>query len=77
MVPDVDQFPGHIACDSRSKSEIALPVINNQGDKIGVFDIDSDKLNCFDETDCTYLNLILQSLVSSSTPPLSGIPEER
>lgn len=76
IVPDVNKFPGHIACDSRSKSEIALPVISRQGIKMGVLDIDSDKFDCFDETDSNYLNLILQSLISSTIPPLSGTPGE-
>jgi len=65
IVPDVSQFPGHIACDARSKSEIALPVISKNGIKIGVLDIDGDKINCFDETDNKYLSQILQSMISS------------
>lgn len=54
-VPDVEQFPGHIACSSDSKSEIVVPLIKN-GSVIGVLDIDSDQLNDFDETDEQYLN---------------------
>ncbi len=58
IVADVDQFPGHIACSSASKSEIVLPLIRN--DKvIGVLDVDSGKLNSFDETDAQYLAEIL------------------
>ena len=69
IVPDVNQFPGHIACDSRSKSEIALPVISKSGIKIGVLDIDSNKLNCFDDTDGKYLNQIIQILIASANQP--------
>ena len=54
IVPDVEQFPGHIACNSESKSEIVVPLFNN-GEIIGVLDIDSDRLNEFDETDAEYL----------------------
>jgi L-methionine (R)-S-oxide reductase len=58
VVPDVEQFPGHIACDTRSKSEIALPVI--KGDRvIAVLDVDSDKLAQFDEGDVAPLTKIL------------------
>ena len=69
IVPDVNQYPGHIACDSRSKSEIALPVISKDGIKIGVLDIDSDQINYFDKTDGKYLNQILQDLISSAILP--------
>ena len=55
VVPDVDAFPGHIACSSDSKSEIVVPLIKN-GMVIGVLDVDSDKLDDFDETDNKYLN---------------------
>jgi L-methionine (R)-S-oxide reductase len=58
LVPDVEQFPDHIACDARSKSEIALPMI--KGDQvIAVLDIDSDKLAQFDEDDVAPLTEIL------------------
>lgn len=57
IVPDVDQFPGHIACSSASKSEIVVPVIQ-EGNVIGVLDIDSDMLNSFDEIDARYLEEI-------------------
>jgi len=61
VVPNVEQFPGHIACDSRSKSEIALPVM--RGDQVvGVLDVDSDKLAQFDEDDVAPLNRILSLL---------------
>lgn len=59
LVPDVEQFPGHIACNSSSKSEIVVPVFF--GTKvIGVLDIDSDRLNDFDVTDQEYLEQICQ-----------------
>ncbi len=59
LVPDVDQFPGHIACSSDSKSEIVLPVIKD-GKVVMVLDVDSDKLNDFDATDEQGLTAIVQ-----------------
>ena len=58
IVPDVEQFPGHIACSSLSKSEIVLPLKKN-GQVVGILDVDSEKLNHFDETDEYYLQLIV------------------
>ncbi|MGR0306359.1 GAF domain-containing protein [Acinetobacter beijerinckii] len=58
IVPDVDQFPGHIACSSASKSEIVLPIMRN-GDCVGVLDIDSEELNQFDEIDAEYLQQLM------------------
>ena len=59
IVPDVEQFPGHIACSSESKSEIVVPVFKN--DKVvGVLDIDSDRLNTFDETDAKQLGEVVR-----------------
>lgn len=57
IVPDVEQFPGHIACSSDSKSEIVVPMIK-QGEVIGVLDIDSDTLDNFDTVDARYLEEI-------------------
>lgn len=57
IVPDVEQFPGHIACSSDSKSEIVVPIIK-QGEVIGVLDIDSDTLDTFDMGDAHYLEEI-------------------
>ncbi len=54
VVPDVELFPGHIACSSNSKSEIVIPLFK-EGKVIGVLDIDSETLNSFDETDVFYL----------------------
>ncbi len=59
IVPDVDAFPGHIACSSASKSEIVLPAFKN-GEVFLVLDVDSDKLNDFDETDERYLTQVMQ-----------------
>ena len=58
IVPDVEQFPGHIACSSESKSEIVVPLFEN-GEVVGVLDVDSDRLNEFDEIDAEYLEKIL------------------
>ena len=63
VVPDVDQFPGHIACSSLSRSEIVVPLIAN-GEVKGVLDIDSDRLDDFDETDKKYLEETVRLLVS-------------
>lgn len=63
IVPDVDKFPGHIACSSLSKSEIVLPVMKD-GKVIAVLDIDSDKLGDFDERDKRWLELLLSSDIS-------------
>ena len=57
IVPDVEQFPGHIACSSDSKSEIVVPMIR-QGEVVGVLDIDSDTLDSFDTVDARYLEEI-------------------
>ncbi|WP_286859601.1 MULTISPECIES: GAF domain-containing protein [Sphingobacterium] len=61
IVPDVEQFPGHIACSSLSRSEIVLPVYK-QGKIIGVLDVDSSELDSFDEIDEKYLTQVLQLL---------------
>ncbi len=61
IVSDVDEFPGHIACASASKSEIVLPV-KKDGKTIGVMDVDSDQLADFDETDKVYLQQIIDLL---------------
>ena len=59
IVPDVDQFPGHIACSSLSRSEIVIPVFNDD-EVIGVLDVDSAYLDTFDETDAQYLSQIIK-----------------
>ncbi|MBC7350549.1 MAG: GAF domain-containing protein [Candidatus Aminicenantes bacterium] len=58
IVPDVHQFPDHIACDERSQSEIVVPVFKPDGSVYGVIDGDSDKPASFDETDARYLQII-------------------
>jgi GAF domain-containing protein len=57
IVPDVDRFPGHIACSSLSKSEIVIPLFRN-GHVAGILDVDSEQLNAFDATDQQYLERI-------------------
>jgi L-methionine (R)-S-oxide reductase len=59
IVPDVENFIGHIACDSRSKSEIAVPLKNPDGRIAGVLDIDSKQLSNFNEEDAHYLEKII------------------
>lgn len=61
LVPDVDKFPGHIACSSASRSEIVVPVFREE-EVIAVLDIDSDQLATFDETDRRYLERVVQLL---------------
>jgi GAF domain-containing protein len=62
FVPDVHEFPGHIACDSRSESEIVVPVFDRQGGLIAVFDVDSDRKAMFDETDRIFLERIMKEV---------------
>ena len=62
IVPDVEKFPGHIACNSESKSEIVIPLMSPGNTAFGVLDIDSDKLNDFDGTDKTYLEAICRMI---------------
>lgn len=62
VVPDVDQFPGHIACNSASRSEIVVPVRNQVGEITAVLDIDSDRLDSFDKTDVLYLERVVSFL---------------
>ncbi len=62
LVPDVDAFPGHIACSSASKSELVVPIIDSAGDVRAVLDIDSDRLNDFSESDQTWLERWMQTL---------------
>ena len=63
IVPDVDAFPGHIACASASKSEIVLPLIKDKV-VIGVLDVDSEHLDHFDTTDQFYLEQVIQILIN-------------
>lgn len=61
IVPDVDAFPGHIACSSLSRSEIVIPLYHND-QIVGVLDVDSEELDQFDQTDAKYLEQIIQLL---------------
>lgn len=67
IVPDVNAFPGHIACDSRSQSEIVVPVFNNKKELIAVFDVDSTTKKSFDEVDKKYLEKILDTHFSCTS----------
>lgn len=63
VVPDVDVFPGHIACSSDSKSEIVVPVIKDEK-VVAVLDIDSDSLNSFDKVDACYLEKLCKEVLA-------------
>lgn len=65
IVPDVHNFPGHIACDSRSLSEIVIPVRDKAGNITAVLDVDSKVLASFDETDAIHLEKIIGLLAST------------
>jgi GAF domain-containing protein len=62
IVEDVEAFPGHIACDSRSQSEIVVPVVDADGRLIAVFDVDAETKRAFDATDAEWLERILQDV---------------
>jgi L-methionine (R)-S-oxide reductase len=62
VVPDVDEFPGHIACASESRSEIVIPLFGRDGEVYGVLDIDSDKLDDFNMEDVAGLERIVRSI---------------
>ena len=61
IVDDVHAFPGHIACDTRSNSEIVVPVPGRGGELLGVFDVDSTEHAAFDETDARHLEAIMRA----------------
>lgn len=65
IVPDVEAFPGHIACSSSTRSEIVLPVFGRGGRLIGVLDIDSDRADAFDEADAEALAGILSEVFAA------------
>ena len=69
LVPDVDAFPGHIACASSTRSELVIPVRNGDGDILGVFDIDSDQPDAFTQQDADDLARILDEAFSKVTSP--------
>jgi L-methionine (R)-S-oxide reductase len=62
IVPDVEKFPGHIACSSKSRSEIVVPVIRDNK-VMGVLDVDSEHLAAFDETDKQFLEEIVDLII--------------
>ena len=66
LVPDVEAFPGHIACSSSTRSEIVLPVVNGAGKLLGVFDIDSDQPDAFTTADAEALQSILADVFSAA-----------
>ena len=66
IVPDVHAFPGHIACDSHSASEIVVPVFDTSGSLIAVFDVDSKEPAAFDEVDGHWLQTILSATFGGS-----------
>lgn len=59
VIPDVEAFPGHIACSSLSRSEIVVPLLH-EGKVVGVLDVDSEELDQFDDTDAKYLEQLVQ-----------------
>jgi len=65
IAPDVDAFPGHIACDSRSRSEVVVPVFDRAGALIAVLDVDSTELAAFDETDARGLEEIVRRVFAN------------
>lgn len=66
LVADVDAFPGHIACASATRSELVLPVYNDAGTLLGVFDIDSNQPAAFDENDATHMASILKAVFAAA-----------
>lgn len=69
LVPDVDAFPGHIACASSTRSELVLPVRNGTGALLGVFDIDSDQPDAFTQEDAGALQAILDTAFAGCPDP--------
>ena len=67
IVPDVHAFPGHIACDARSRSEIVVPILNDAGRLIAVLDIDSDRPAAFDEEDQRGLERIVTTFARTGS----------
>lgn len=62
VVPDVEEFPGHIACDPRSRSEIVIPMRNEKKEVVAVLDIDSDRKDSFDEEERSFLEGVVDAL---------------
>ena len=65
VVKDVHALANHIACDSRSNSEIVVPVFDSAGDLIAVFDVDSTRFSAFDETDKEYLEALMAKIFAA------------
>tara|TARA_Y100000034_G_scaffold86874_1_gene104158 strand:+ start:206 stop:658 length:453 start_codon:yes stop_codon:yes gene_type:complete len=63
VVPNVHDFPGHIVCDERSMSEIVVPIKDERGEVVAVFDVDCEQENGFDDVDKEYLNKIMSNLL--------------
>lgn len=68
VVPDVEDFPGHIACDPRSRSEIVLPVRDDRDEVAAVLDIDSEQKNAFDRAEQDFLEVLLRSIEPLTRP---------
>jgi GAF domain-containing protein len=68
LVPDVDAFPGHVACDSRSRSEVVVPVRNEAGEIVGVLDVDSVQPGAFTEVDVAGLVAVIELLRTTPVP---------
>ena len=68
LVPDVEAFPGHIACAASTRSELVIPVRDGSGALIAVLDIDSDQPDAFNETDATELSAILDATFAGTRP---------
>lgn len=66
VVPDVEQFPGHIACSAASRSEIVVPLLGADGEVTAVLDIDSERLATFDDTDAHWLEQIVRACFTPS-----------
>lgn len=62
IVANVDEFPGHIACDPNSKSEIVVPLKNSNGNVIALLDVDSDRLGAFSESDAVFLEKLVNEI---------------
>ena len=70
IVPNVDEFPGHIACSSAAKSEIVVPIFDRKGGVFGVLDVDSDRLNDFSDVDregLTHITQVIERVIRSHT----------
>jgi GAF domain-containing protein len=79
LVPDVDAFPGHIACSSSTRSEIVVPVLGSDGDLLAVLDVDSDTPDAFTEVDRRFLESICRDLgarFTTASNRVNAAPDE-